>query len=167
MGVAARALAGEYRRAIGFLVMLPVLVVDPEALRAARLRAHLTQHEVARRIGVAGGERVSRWELGTSEPRAAVLRRLADALEVDVDELLEVAPGAVVDLRWLRLRAGLSVRELAEMTDMSVASLKRWENGRIERTPSETAIEPVADALGVSLRTLHEALVASRAAARR
>ena len=40
--------------------------VDPVALRDARLRMGLTQHELARLI-VAGGERISRWELGSSQ----------------------------------------------------------------------------------------------------
>ena len=46
--------------------------MDPGALRAARERAGLTQHQLARLVGVAGGERVSRWELGTSEPRPEI-----------------------------------------------------------------------------------------------
>ena len=41
--------------------------VDPLALRDARLRMGLTQHELARLIDVAGGERISRWELGSSQ----------------------------------------------------------------------------------------------------
>ena len=72
---------------IGFLVMLPP-AVDPRALRDARVRANLTQHDAARRVGVAGGERISRWELGTSEPRPSVLKRLAEVYGVGVDELL-------------------------------------------------------------------------------
>ena len=40
----------------------------------------LTQHELARLIDVAGGERISRWELGSSAPRPEMLLRLAQAL---------------------------------------------------------------------------------------
>ena len=43
--------------------------IDPSALRTARESAGLTQHELARLVGAAGGERVSRWELGASVPR--------------------------------------------------------------------------------------------------
>ncbi|WP_425577343.1 helix-turn-helix domain-containing protein [Nocardioides endophyticus] len=46
-----------------------VLGLDPSVLRAAREEAGLTQHELARLVGVAGGERISRWELGASVPR--------------------------------------------------------------------------------------------------
>lgn len=78
---------------------------NPAALRDARERAGLTQHELARNVGVAGGERISRWELGTSTPRAAVLHRLAKALGVATQDLLESSDGPPT-LRLLRLRAG-------------------------------------------------------------
>jgi len=38
--------------------------VDPVALRDARFRMGLTQHELARLINVTGGERISRWDRG-------------------------------------------------------------------------------------------------------
>jgi len=63
--------------------------VDPLALRDARLRLGLTQHELARLIDVAGGERISRWGLGSSAPRAELRHRLAEALNVGVADLLE------------------------------------------------------------------------------
>ncbi len=44
--------------------------IDPSELRAARESAGLTQHELARLVGAAGGERVSRWELGVRFVRA-------------------------------------------------------------------------------------------------
>ena len=44
--------------------------VDGAALRAARIRAGLTQHALVRLIGVAGGERISPWELERSALRA-------------------------------------------------------------------------------------------------
>lgn len=145
-----------------FLLMLPP-AVDPQALREARLQANLTQHDAARRVGVAGGERISRWELGTSEPRPAVLRRLADVYGVSVDDLLTSEARQRRDVRRLRLRAGLSVRELAEATHMSVANLKRWENGQIKRVPSPKTLEPLARSLAVSVPELQKALDQSRA----
>ena len=66
----------------------------------------LTQHELARLIDVAGGERISRWELGSSAPRPEMLHRLAEVLKVDAADLLEA--GRPADLRRLRTSAGLS-----------------------------------------------------------
>ena len=85
--------------------------VDPVALRDARLRMGLTQHELARLIDVAGGERISRWELGSSAPRPEILQRRAQALTVGASDLLD--SGAPADLRRLRTSAGLSARTLA------------------------------------------------------
>ena len=51
--------------------------IDPSELRVAREKAGLTQHELARLVGAAGGERISRWELGTSVPRPDFLVKLA------------------------------------------------------------------------------------------
>lgn len=77
------------------------------ALRHAREKAGLTQHQLAHRIGVAGEERVSRWELGTSTPQPATLSRLAKALGIRMADLLDDADGPA-DLRVLRLEAGFS-----------------------------------------------------------
>jgi len=38
--------------------------VDPVAHRDARFRMGLTQHQLARLINAAGGERISRWDRG-------------------------------------------------------------------------------------------------------
>lgn len=122
--------------------------LDPAALRAARLRAGLTQHQMARLIGVAGGERVSRWELGTSAPRPEVLRRVSSVLDVGLSELLESADD-VPDLRGLRRRAGLSLGELALRVHVSKATLSRWESGHVLRSPDKTALMLLAESFGV------------------
>ena len=62
--------------------------VDPAALRAAREAAGLTQHELARLVGAAGGERISRWELGTSTPRPDFLARLSAVLNIPTIRLI-------------------------------------------------------------------------------
>ena len=81
--------------------------LDPVILRAARIRRGMTQSEVARAVGVAGGERVSKWELGTASPSASVRVRLARILELEVEELLPSLGAA--GLRRLRVEAGLTV----------------------------------------------------------
>ena len=135
--------------------------VDPEALRAARLRAGLTQHQLARLIGVAGGERISRWELGTSAPRPEMLRRLAQALSVGPADLLEPA-GCPADLRRLRTSAGLSARTLAAQAHMSAPTYIRWESGRTKRLPARQALKPLAKALSVTVEDVEAAIVTAR-----
>ena len=138
--------------------------VDPAALRDAHLRMGLTQHELARLIDVAGGERISRWELGSSAPRPEMLQRLAQALNVGVTELLEA--GGLVDLRRLRTSAGLSARTLAAQAHLSVPTYVRWESGRTKRLPGRQALKPLAKALNVSVEDVESAIVTARANAR-
>ncbi|CCH75936.1 Helix-turn-helix domain protein [Nostocoides japonicum T1-X7] len=136
-------------------------LVSPEALRHARVRVGLTQHELARLIGVAGGERVSRWERGASAPRPEVLHRIAAAVDIPVDELLVPAQGGP-DLRRLRVLAGLSARQVAEQAHLSLPTYARWEAGRIDRIPPTAAIEGLAAALSVSVDDTTAALSVAR-----
>ena len=123
-----------------------VILVSPDGdvqNRVIFTAQDLTQAELARVIGVAGGERVSRWELGTSTPSTAMRARLAKALGIDLEELLPSQGPA--DLRRLRAEAGLTVAELGN---------GRW-TGRFKQelrdsriTPTELLAEAVRD-LGI------------------
>lgn len=101
-----------------------VSALDPSELRAAREKAGLTQHELARLVGAAGGERVSRWELGTSVPRPDFLVRLARALDIPTLRLIHI-DGEMPDLRALRLQAGLTVPRLAAAVNVAVLPTTR------------------------------------------
>jgi transcriptional regulator with XRE-family HTH domain len=138
--------------------------VDPLALRDARVRVGLTQHELARLIDVAGGERISRWELGSSAPRPEMLHRLAQALNVDAADLLEA--GGPADLRRLRTSAGLSARTLAARAHMSVPTYIRWESGGTKRLPARQALRPLAKVLDVTVDDVESAIATAIANAR-
>ena len=129
--------------------------VDPEALRRAREAAGLTQHELARRVGIAGGERVSQWERGVSTPRAVTIRKIARVLRVPASSLM-TNPGDL-DLRGLRVQAGLTAREVAERTHVSLPTLSRWECGRFARLPRRERLEALAQALHRSVGEVEEA----------
>ena len=77
----------EGRDRVGSALMPRQGWFQPGALRRARLNAGMTQSELARRLGVAGGERVSRWELGLSVPRSNTVVRAAEVLGVEVGDL--------------------------------------------------------------------------------
>jgi transcriptional regulator with XRE-family HTH domain len=124
----------------------------------------LTQHELARLIDVAGGERISRWELGSSAPRPEMVHRLAQALDVGAADLLEA--GGSADLRRLRTFAGLSARTLAARAHMSVPTYVRWESGRTKRLPARAALKPLAKALNVSVEDVESAFATAMANAR-
>lgn len=120
--------------------------LDPSVLRAAREKAGLTQHELARLVGAAGGERISRWELGASVPRPDFLVKLARALDIPTLRLIHL-DGEVPDLKALRLNAGLTVPELAAAVNVAVPTYYAWEQGRWTRLPAATQIESLARGL--------------------
>ena len=134
--------------------------LDPSVLRAAREKAGLTQHELARLVGAAGGERISRWELGASVPRPDVLVKLARALDIPTLRLIHM-DGEVPDLRALRLKAGLTVPELAAAVNVAVPTYYAWEQGRWTRLPAATQLESLArglaDTVDVVAAGFHEA----------
>lgn len=124
--------------------------IDGAALRVARQRAGLSQNDLARRVGMASGQRISLWERGEARPRSpGLLHATADALGVPAVALLVPVPSDAVSLRWLRFAAGLSVEDLAAATHSSVSSVKRWEAQGL-REPSPGTVEALAAALGVS-----------------
>lgn len=138
--------------------------VSPAAIRTAREKAGITQHQLARMVGVAGGERVSRWERGTSEPRPDILVRVARALGCPAVDLL-VIRGDEPDLRALRFSAGTSANELAIRLHVSKSTYLRWEAGRGERMPSRQQIRDLAKALNVSAAVATSALEHARTGA--
>ena len=59
----------------------------PERLKAARKAKNLTRSQLASTIGV-GKAAITRWELGSREPRFQMLVKICDALEITSDYLL-------------------------------------------------------------------------------
>jgi len=135
--------------------------VSPGRLRALREQAGLTQHELAGRVGVIGGARVSAWEQGRSIPRPETLHKLAAALGVDVAALFDVGPGGV-GVRELRLEAGLTMDQLARRVSVSVPTVQRWEYGDFKRLPPVATIDLAAQALGVTRDRVTQAFQSSR-----
>lgn len=61
--------------------------IDPSRLRAQRLRAFMTQQDLAQETGLAKST-ISLLERGRQLARISTVRRLAEALDVDPGELL-------------------------------------------------------------------------------
>ena len=133
--------------------------VDSAALRRARQEAGLTQSQVARALGLAGGEAVSVWERGAFEPNsAALLHRLADVLGVAVPELLRCDEDEV-DLRYLRLVAGLESADVASQLHVALSTYRRWERGAWTRPPSDAVVASLAKAFKVTTDVVSGAFV--------
>ena len=140
--------------------------IDPSELRAAREKAGLTQHELARLVGAAGGERISRWELGTSAPRPDFLVKLARALGIPTLRLVRL-DGEIPDLRALRLQAGLTVPDLAAAVNVAAPTYYAWEQGRWTRLPASNVLEALAQAFGESVEPVVAAFTEAQRQRRR
>ena len=136
--------------------------VDPAALRAARQNRGMTQHQLARLLDVAGGEAVARWERGASEPRPATLRRLADLLNIAPGDLLQL-DGGNIDLRYLRLAAGLASSAVAAQLHVTPNTYLRWERGAWTAMPGEAVVAGLSKAFHVAPEILTRALAHTRA----
>jgi transcriptional regulator with XRE-family HTH domain len=134
--------------------------VAGEAILNARSSRGLTQHQLARAVGIAGGERVSEWERGVTQPRARLIPQLAGALGVPPKELLSLPAG--VDLRALRLIAGRSAPDVATAVNVSVHTYLRWEVG--ERLPlaDRRMLVTLSRVLGAPLAEVRVALARSQ-----
>lgn len=135
--------------------------LDARALRVARERARLTQSDLARKIGVVGGERVSRWELGRSQPRPDLLVRMAQELGIRPRQLVSTA-GSVPDLRALRLAAGLDAYEVARAVHLSLPTYRKWEQGRWGRLPTAATMTALAKAVRSSPAEVERAFESAR-----
>ncbi|MGO0577132.1 helix-turn-helix transcriptional regulator [Ornithinimicrobium panacihumi] len=101
-----------------------------DQLRASRLRAGLTQSELAALLRAKDdrlrvhNQRVSAWEQGRTTPRPYVIRLLAQLLNMPAP-----AAAQAKDLRDLRTRVGLTVREVAAAVTKTQRTVFRWEKG--------------------------------------
>lgn len=59
-----------------------------EKIRAARTAQGLTQDELGGRCGIAGAN-IRKYELGKANPKFSTLARIADALNIPVQDLIE------------------------------------------------------------------------------
>lgn len=108
-----------------------------------------------------GGERISRWELGRSQPRPDLLVRMAQELQVRPRELVLPA-SSVPDLRALRLAAGLDAYETAAAIHVSLPTYRKWEQGRWVRLPAARTLDSLARTFRVSPSEVDRAFQAAQ-----
>lgn len=138
--------------------------IDAARLRELRRARGWSQHRLSVEVGVQGGATVSAWETGATVPHPRTLLKVAEVLGVAPGSLLAGAPEGF-GLAELRVTAGLSRRALARESNASMTTVRRWEAGDFKRMPGRGTLVSVADALGVPLPVLVEALQTSRRAA--
>ena len=59
-------------------------------IRYLRKKFNLSQEALAEKFGYKSFTTIQKWEMGTSEPPAGIVRRLADLFNVDIDDLMKI-----------------------------------------------------------------------------
>ena len=108
-------------------------------IKAARTALGLTQEALAEALGVVP-QTISKWERDESQPDAALLPALADALETSLDTLFERQKGAHGDAEEALKRWLLPLPERERMKEMR----KLWKSCVLEGT-AESRAETLAD----------------------
>lgn len=144
----------------------------PEALRAARQarpgpggRRWLSAAALAERVGATKAQ-ILAYEAGYAVPTPARIAALAHALRVPPSTLLGVAP-SWASLNDLRRMAGLTAREAALASGLSLYAYRRLEREGIWPSHDQTLPHRLSRVLGQDVRTIKRAVNRALPARRR
>lgn len=122
-----------------------------EKVRLLRNRKLLTQAKLAEIAGISLNS-IQKYESGKNTPKIENLSKIATALEIDLDTLIEDTEYQKYFLtgnriKSARVKKGWTQTELANKIDMSQAMVAFWEKNI--RKPKEKTLKRIADALEV------------------
>ena len=114
----------------------------------ARIKKGITQEQLATMIGV-DKRQISAWELGRFMPSVATLQKIADALDMDLVELVKAQPEKkkCSPIALVRREKGMSQGQLAKAVGVSQGLISTYETGA--NMPSEEVLQAIANALCV------------------
>ncbi len=118
---------------------------SPAALRRHRSQRNYSLAELSMLSGVSAAT-IGAWETGRSRPSPRTLAAVADALGVQLGNLVPVKETDVL-MPDLRFQAGLNQQQLAKLTGMTTAITFAIENGH--RAPDNDQLRALAVALNV------------------
>lgn len=115
-----------------------------ERIKQLRKARGMSAEDLAEATGISPAT-IYRYENGsTEEPKASMLRKIANALETELSTSLPLGPR----IMNARMALNLTQTDLADMLDVSRSAIGMWETG--EREPSLETIERLARALHTS-----------------
>ncbi|WP_195267505.1 helix-turn-helix transcriptional regulator [Eubacterium sp. 1001713B170207_170306_E7] len=129
-----------------------------EKIRLLRNRKFLTQAKLAEKADVSLNS-LQKYESGESTPKIENITKIATALEIDINTLIEdtdyqkyVLNGSLIGnrIKSARLKKRWTQTDLAHKIDMSQSMVAAWE--RNDRKPKEKTLKRIADALEVPLK---------------
>jgi len=122
-------------------------ITPGDRIRLIRTEQNLTLAQVAGKAGIAASY-LSEIERSRVSPAPATLKRIAEALDTDLVQILGPMAGLGVRLRQAREELGYSQAELAKRAAVSAGLVGQIERGEVQ--PSLLTLDNLAAALGVS-----------------
>jgi transcriptional regulator with XRE-family HTH domain len=107
-------------------------------LREIRRRRGLSQADLSAMTGVAEFT-ISELEAGKRDPRPSTLRKLAAALEVQVEELTEPPPSGTEQFLSVQVQGLQNIEEISEFIGELVGSADEWKEISVEERESRLA----------------------------
>ena len=127
-------------------------------IRCARVRRHLTQDDLAQTVHTTR-QTISNYETGRSRPDVETLQRLADALGVELTELLDGAPSADARraaLRRLCIMGAVTLILAGLWAYLHAVCLRQYQRGDMVPLAAMLITEPLLCALAWTLlQALH------------
>ena len=130
-----------------------------EKIREFRLKAGLTQTELAKKLGIPY-QSIGQWERGLRSPKYETLVTIADALGVSVMEFLP-KPSKSKEQQGKRLYEArtskeMTIEELAEKTQIPIETIRNYESGT--EVPHFSQIYKICEVLELDYNFLTEGI---------
>ena len=144
----------------GILQNEVVSMTTGQRIKVARKKAGMTQAELAQKLGIPF-QSVSQWERDLRNPKIETLQRIAAALGVSLDDLLELRPlpddlakvfltrSIGPNIVALRQAANMSQKELSEKTGIPLKYLQSFESGTGGYFPTEDDLLRISGVFGI------------------
>lgn len=135
-----------------------------EKLRELREERNLSQKELGDKMGGITQQTIAQYEKKETVPKFETVSKIANALEINPNIFYSDFSQSVADdseeigerIKELRKSKGVSQKELAQKTGLSIGSIQGYEQGRYN--PKLEAIVKIAGALGVDLKVFYDVL---------
>lgn len=135
-----------------------------EKLKELREERNLSQKELGDKMGGITQQTIAQYEKKETVPKFETVSKIANALEINPNIFYSDFSQSVADdseeigerIKELRKSKGVSQKELAQKTGLSIGSIQGYEQGRYN--PKLEAIVKIAGALGVDLKVFYDDL---------
>lgn len=139
--------------------LMSINIILGNNIKKYRLLMNFTRKDLAQKIGVTEST-VSRYESNERTPNLKILKSIADALGVTINDLINNIENNMIDenvsigdkIKEYREIINITQKDLAEKSGLSESAIKYYETNK--RNPKLETLSKIAEALGISINDL-------------